>query len=152
VIVETLCTIGYEGAAVESFVAALKRAGVTTLLDVRAVAMSRRRTFCKEALRQSLDAAGIVYRHLSALGTPTAGREAAKKGARATFEAILAAQLDSPAGRHALDEAVLLAQREQVALMCLERDPARCHRTIVAARIVRRTGQRVEALYADPLL
>ena len=75
-----LSTIGYEGKTLDEFIGELKRSGVDMVLDVRAVAASRRPGFSKTALSNALRENGIDYRHFRALGTPAAGREAARKG------------------------------------------------------------------------
>ena len=75
----TLSTIGYEGKTLDEFIGELKQAGVALILDVRAVAASRRPGFSKTALSNALRENGIDYRHYRALGTPAAGREAARK-------------------------------------------------------------------------
>src|SRR5215213_5559790 len=74
-------TIGYEGATVPEFLAALKDAGVERVIDVRALPLSRRPGFSKSPLRAALEEAGIEYVHLKALGTPADGRAAARAGA-----------------------------------------------------------------------
>jgi uncharacterized protein (DUF488 family) len=76
--VKVLFTIGYEGLDSERLIAALRDAQVGTLADVRAVANSRKRGFSKNALRTSLEDAGIGYAHARSLGTPKAGRQAAR--------------------------------------------------------------------------
>jgi hypothetical protein len=55
----TLRTIGYEGASVDGFIAALRRSRVSLLIDVRAVAVSRRKGFSKTALAAALAEAGF---------------------------------------------------------------------------------------------
>ena len=75
-----LFTIGYEGADSDRFLAALQAAGVEVVADVRAVALSRKRGFSKSALRATLAAGGLDYRHFVDLGTPRSGREAARAG------------------------------------------------------------------------
>ena len=75
-------TIGYEGADVDRFLTTLKDAGVATLADVRAVALSRKRGFSKSALRDALAHQGIGYEHFIKLGTPKEGRQAARAGAQ----------------------------------------------------------------------
>ena len=67
-----LSTIGYESDTQDAVIGRLKAAGVEVLIDVRAVAASRRAGFSKTILRNSLRAEGIDYLHLRALGTPTA--------------------------------------------------------------------------------
>ncbi len=76
--IRELFTIGYEGSRLADVVAALSDAGVTTLLDVREAPWSRRPEFTKRALGAAMAAAGIGYRHMKALGTPKAGRDAAR--------------------------------------------------------------------------
>ena len=73
-------TIGYESTTMAEFIAALKDAGVRQVIDVRAVASSRRPGFSKNLLRNSLAEEGIGYVHLRALGTPVEGRAAARSG------------------------------------------------------------------------
>ena len=76
----TLFTIGYEQATAQNFFDALTNAGVATLIDVRAVAASRRPGFSKRQLAAGLDAHGMAYVHLQKLGTPKEGRLAARSG------------------------------------------------------------------------
>lgn len=129
-------TIGYEGATVDEFLTALKKAGVEQVADVRAIAASRRPGFAKSSLAANLASAGIGYRHLRALGTPKPGRDAAKKGDRATLERVYAGQLElseAQAEAAALDEMV---RERPTALLCFERDPSMCHRSLLIAAIM----------------
>ena len=89
-------TIGYEGATVSEFIAALQQAGVTRVIDVRAIANSRRPGFSKTPLRNALAEADIDYVHLRALGTPADGRAAARAGRDADLARIYAGQLELP--------------------------------------------------------
>lgn len=128
-------TIGYEHVGVPDFVAALKAAKIKTLIDVREVANSRRAGYSKKALAASLDAAGIDYIHLKPLGTPKAGREAARKGDTETMHRIFEAKLVEPESQLALGEAADLAKGGRACLMCLEHDWRDCHRSIVAQHL-----------------
>jgi uncharacterized protein (DUF488 family) len=128
-------TIGYEGADPNRFVAALQGAGVAVLADVRAVALSRKRGFSKNALREGLLAGGLSYEHLIALGTPKAGREAARAGDAETLRAVYEAQLATPQAQEAFTRLEALARERPICLMCFERDPALCHRRILAERL-----------------
>jgi hypothetical protein len=76
-----LFTIGYEGATLPEVIGRLRAAGVEVVVDVRAVAASRRAGFSKTVLRESLAAEGIGYEHVRALGTPKPGRDAAARRA-----------------------------------------------------------------------
>jgi len=122
-------TIGYEGATQAELIGALNAAGVEQVIDVRAVPMSRKPGFSKNVLAAGLREAGIAYVHLRALGTPPAGREAARKGRLEEFERIYAAQLETPEAGVEAAQMVALAEETPSALLCFERDPAQCHRT-----------------------
>ena len=132
----TLFTIGYEGLDPDRFAAVLRDAGVATLADVRAVANSRKRGFSKGALRAGLEAAGLSYEHARALGTPKAGREAARAHDAGLMRRIYCEEvLDTADGALALDALAELAARAPTCLLCFERDPARCHRRVLAERL-----------------
>lgn len=124
-------TIGYEGATMGEFLSALQQAGVERVIDVRAVPNSRRPGFSKTPLRNALSEAGIDYIHLRALGTPAAGREAARAGRKKDLERIYTGQLETP---QAMAEGAMmldLAAERPSALLCYERQPANCHRTLL---------------------
>jgi uncharacterized protein (DUF488 family) len=124
-----LFTIGYEGATQAELVAALRKAGVEQVIDVRAVPLSRKPGFSKNVLAAGLKEAGIDYTHLKALGTPPAGREAARKGRMDEMRRIFAAQLETPEAGVDAARMIDLVQEKPSALLCFERDPAGCHRT-----------------------
>ena len=124
-------TIGYEGATVDEFLAALKTAGVERVIDVRALPLSRRPGFSKSPLRAALAEAGIDYVHLRALGTPADGRAAARAGRHAEMARIYAGQLELPEALGQSAEMLALASEKPSALLCFERDPGHCHRTLL---------------------
>jgi uncharacterized protein (DUF488 family) len=124
-------TIGYEGTTVPEFVAALNRAGVERVIDVRALPLSRRPGFSKTALRSALEEAGVEYVHLKALGTPADGRAAARAGRHADLERIYAGQLELPEAMAQGAQMLELAREKPTALLCMEREPAHCHRTLL---------------------
>jgi uncharacterized protein (DUF488 family) len=128
-------TIGYEGATQAELIATLQKAGVRQVIDVRAVPLSRKPGFSKNVLRNRLAEPGIGYLHLKGLGTPPEGREAARKGRHAELERIYAEQLKTP---EAIAEAEIMldaAKEKPSALLCFERDPAACHRTLLLAAV-----------------
>jgi len=124
-------TIGYEGTTMGDFLAALTSAGVKRVIDVRAVPNSRRPGFSKTPLRNALAEEGIEYVHLRALGTPAAGREAARKGRHEELKRIYADQLELPEAIAEGAQMLDLAAEKPSALLCYERDPAGCHRTLL---------------------
>lgn len=124
-------TIGYEGATMDEFLAALKQAGVKQVIDVRAVPNSRRPGFSKTPLSNALAECAISYVHLRALGTPAAGREAARAGRKEDLERIYAGQLETPEAMVQGAMMLEMAAEQPSALLCYERDPACCHRTLL---------------------
>ena len=124
-------TIGYEGTTVGEFLDALKTAGVQRVIDVRALPLSRRPGFSKSALRGALEEAGIDYVHLKALGTPADGRAAARAGRHADMARIYASQLELPEAIAQGGQMIALADEKPTALLCFEREPAECHRTLL---------------------
>ena len=122
-------TIGYQGATQAELVAALRKAGVERVIDVRAVPLSRKPGFSKNVLAVGLREAGIDYVHLKALGTPPAGREAARKGRMDEMKRVYAEQLETPEAGAEAARMIALAAEKPSALLCFERDPAGCHRT-----------------------
>lgn len=135
-----LFTIGYEGEPQAAVIGRLKAAGVEVLVDVRAVAASRRAGFSKTVLGNSLDEAGIAYVHLRPLGTPKAGREAAKKGRVDEMRAIFAGHMAEPTSEAAFQQLRALAAEKKTALLCFEADHAGCHRAVLAERLAREDG------------
>jgi uncharacterized protein (DUF488 family) len=136
-------TIGYEGATVGEFLAALQNAGVERVIDVRALPLSRRPGFSKSPLRAALEEAGIEYVHLKALGTPAEGRAAARAGRHQDMARIYAGQLELPEAMVQSAQMLELARERPSALLCFEREPAHCHRTLLLDAV----APNVEALH-----
>jgi uncharacterized protein (DUF488 family) len=141
-----IATIGYESQTQAAVIDRLIKAGVQTLIDVRAIAASRRAGFSKTVLAASLAEAGIAYIHLRALGTPKAGRDAARAGRTQEMRAIFEAHLAEPDAQIQLAQAGEIAQGAKVALLCYEADACRCHRQIVADRLHQALGLEIETL------
>jgi uncharacterized protein (DUF488 family) len=128
-------TIGYEGATLQDFVTTLRIAEIKHLVDVREVAQSRRPGFSKNSLAAALVEAGIGYTHLRQLGDPKPGREAARRGDIATFVEIFEEHLQLPATKDALSTAASICNLQPTVLLCFERNPQLCHRTLVAKSV-----------------
>jgi uncharacterized protein (DUF488 family) len=136
--VTSLWTIGYERLMPEALVAELRAAGVRRVLDVRFRPQSRRPGLSKTRLGALLGEHGIAYESRRGLGTPPdlrflyrSGRIAeAEVGFRRHLEATAADELDALAAE--------LPDAAPTALLCLEADPAHCHRRVVAEALARR--------------
>jgi len=140
----TLFTIGYEGADIGRVVARLHEAGVKVIADVRALPLSRKKGFSKNVLRSRLEKEGIAYLHFKALGTPKPGREAARAGRYEEFSALYHSHLKSVEAEVELESLSLRASETPTCLLCFERDPALCHRSIIAARLRKRGWEIVD--------
>jgi uncharacterized protein (DUF488 family) len=133
-----LWTIGYERLLPPQLVAELEAAGVQRVIDVRYRPQSRRPGMSKTRLGDLLGDHGIAYEHRKALGTPPdlrhdfhAGRiERARAGYREHVEAT------APGALAAL--AAELEHGPRTALLCLEEDPAACHRRVLCEALEQR--------------
>jgi uncharacterized protein (DUF488 family) len=134
----SVATIGYEAATIDQVIDALKQERVEVLVDVRAVAASRRPGFAKTRLSGHLAEAGIAYLHLRGLGTPADGRAAARAGRPDEMRRIFLDHLATPEAQKDLAAlADLVAAGRRVCLLCLEADPTHCHRSLVASALTR---------------
>lgn len=124
-------TIDYEGCTQPALIDVLLSAGVRLLADVRAVPLSRRLGFSKNVLAAGLREAGVDYIGLKALGTPPEGREAARKHNHLRLGQIYAGQLELPEALAQMAQVRALAAERLTALLCFERDPTGCHRSLL---------------------
>jgi uncharacterized protein (DUF488 family) len=120
---------------------------VKLLVDVRALASSRRPGFAKTALSANLAGAGIDYVHMRRLGTPADGRAAARSGDHDGMRRVFLEHLATEPAQAELEAlAELVRAGRRVALLCFEADPAHCHRSLVAAALAERVPLQVEHL------
>ena len=132
-------TIGHSNHSIERFVALLAAAGIEVVVDVRSTPWSRRfPQFGRDRLVRSLAAAGIAYRgEGEALG--------GKPGDGAGYDDLAA----RPAFGAALDRLAAEAETRALCLMCAEKEPLDCHRTVLVSRRLAERGMTVEHLLAD---
>jgi uncharacterized protein (DUF488 family) len=132
-------TIGHSNHPIERFIALLQAGDITELVDVRSVPYSRRfPQFGMERLTKSLSAAGIAYVwEGEALGGKGAGSYT-EAAARPAFKVALGRLVE----RSAADGSTLC-------LMCAEKEPLDCHRTVLVSRRLAERGAKVQHLLAD---
>ena len=143
-------TIGYEGLTVDAIMERLKEAGIDTLLDVRAVPLSRKPGFSKNRLSMHLQENGIEYVGLKGLGTPAEGRAAARKGQLSSLRRIFEKHMKTEEAVRDLAHAVKVSTSRKACLLCFEHAPSCCHRSIVAEKMKEKTGQEIEHLSVGP--
>ena len=129
-----LYTIGYEGRNINEFVGRLKEFGVTRLIDVREIPLSRKKGFSKSALGQRLNEENIEYVHYKALGSPSEIRHKLKEDwdYHSFFEAFssyLAGKMD------VIEDVYQHLSNGINCLMCFEYNHEECHRSCVAKKI-----------------
>jgi hypothetical protein len=143
----TLYTVGYGGLSLETFLPRLVAQRIQVLLDVRQRAWSANPGFVQETLRRAVEGRGITYRHRPELGGAPELRAQLKatgdwQAFRAAYETVLVAQ-------EALEQQIAAyARTHRVCLLCGERDPARCHRSLLAERLADLAGLTIEHLTA----
>lgn len=144
-------TIGYEKTTPVALIGELRARKVSLLVDTRAVAASRKPGFSKRQLAAALDENGIGYLHLQKLGTPTEGRNAARKGDTDTLWRIYERHIKTPKARAELEELVeLVKSGNRICLLCFERNVDHCHRRRIAEIVQERTGIAVTNLVPSP--
>ncbi len=148
---KSLFTIGYEHATVPAVLGELRRAQIGLVVDVRAVAASRRPGFSKRALAAGLDEQGIGYLHLRGLGTPAEGRQAARNGHPEQMFRIYERHLATDTAQQELAElTAIMRSGRRVCLLCYERNPEHCHRRRLAELVGEALHMQVEHLFAPP--
>ncbi len=118
-------TIGYQESNPEAVIGTLAAAGVALLIDVRAVAASRRPGFSKRQLAAGVATVGIDYLHLRGLGTPPDGRLAARTGRYADMRRIFEAHMATDAAVAEMDELVRLVESRSPLVPAVLRAPRR---------------------------
>ena len=157
--VKRICTVGVYGADLEAFLATLREAKVDLLLDVRQRRGVRGHEYAwanAKRLEAELREAGIVYQHLPELAPTTSMREAqyeadAERGegkrSRTVISQVYAERYTEEILEPVdLDPLVRFIGRSTAALFCVERDAVACHRSLIAARLAREYGSRIENL------
>jgi uncharacterized protein (DUF488 family) len=132
-------TIGHSNHAIERFVALLEAAGVEAVVDIRSIPYSRRfPQFARERLSRSLAGHGILYRYEGAAlgGKPRTGEDYESLAVRPDFA-------------EALSRLIAGAADTTLCLMCAEKDPLDCHRTVLVSRRLAERGVAIDHLLAD---
>lgn len=141
----TIFTIGHSNHTLDKFLALLSRHGVTAVADVRSEPYGRLDYFNREILSAALKSAGIEYIFLGReLGARREERECYVDG-RAAYEKI--AKL--PAFQEGLSRLLNHARTHCLAIMCAEKEPLDCHRTILICRQLRDCGLQIKHILSD---
>lgn len=141
-------TIGYEGRGIRDFVNQLMANRVELLLDIRDNPISRNRDFCKSRLEQTLERHGIQYQHVKGLGTPKQIRDEYKlTGNKERFVRAFSTFLNTREGD--IKELYGAVLASVCCVMCVERDPATCHRSLVGERLQSLNERDVDVVHIE---
>lgn len=138
-------TIGHSNHEWRDFVRLLTTHELSAIADVRSIPASRLPYFNREALRDSLPEVGVEYVFLgNELGARRVEAECYVDDI-AVYEEV--AKL--PQFQQGIEEVLERASQRRVCLMCAEKEPLDCHRTILIARELTRRGATVRHVLAD---
>lgn len=140
-----LFTFGYEGLAIDQFVSRLIASGISEVIDVRELPLSRKRGFSKRAFAGALEEAGIEYTHWREFGCPKQIRN--RYRADADWAAYVKAyRVYLSEQQVAVDQLAEHSRKTMACLVCFEADFSRCHRSLVAQASRRAGGAPVHHL------
>ena len=140
-----LFTIGYEGREINEFISLIRNHKITRLLDVRELPLSRKKGFSKSALKKRLELENIMYIHLRRLGSPSEIRKKLKTDGdypfyfKAFSEYLLQNQDAIKEAREYLIDGINC-------IMCFERKPEKCHRSVIVEAIKQINGNSLDIL------
>ena len=133
----TFFTAGYEQSEPEEFLRRLQNHGVEMIVDVRDMPLSRKRGFSKNPLQALLAEIDIEYLHVKALGAPKEIRDRLH-ATGSWWEYVKGYALVLKKQTAEVDALIKLAREKRIALLCFERNPAECHRSLVAREMEQR--------------
>lgn len=139
-------TIGHSTHSIDAFIALLRQHGVTALADVRSSPYSRfNPQFNKDALVRELQVQGIKYVFLGReLGARTDDRSCYENG-RVQYRRLA---LTEPF-RDGIERVRKGSSKHRIALVCAEKEPLDCHRTLLVARALEEQGVEVRHILGD---
>ncbi len=141
-----LFTVGHSNHPWEHFLGLLERHAVSTVADVRSTPFSRRNPqFSRPRLERALDDARIAYLFLGRELGARSQDPAVYRGGRVDY-ALLAATRLFQAGLVRLEVA---ARERRVAILCAEKEPLDCHRTLLVSRQLAARGAQVAHILTD---
>jgi uncharacterized protein (DUF488 family) len=143
---DAVFTIGHSTHSQERFVALLHQHGITALCDVRSKPYSRvNPQFNREELKRSLRACGIAYVFLGKELGARSEDPACYEHGKVQYDRLAHTHLF----QHGLERVQEGMKKYRLALMCAEREPLECHRTILVARHLVALGLDVRHIHED---
>lgn len=143
-------TIGHSTREIDEFIDLLKAHEIVQLVDIRTIPKSRHNPqFGEDQLPQSLDAVGISYVYLKALGgLRSSSKDSINDAWRNRSFRNYADYMQTDAFAEGMDELLKLAENQTTAIMCAEAVPWRCHRSLVSDALLVRGVESIEIISA----
>lgn len=142
----TVYTVGHSTHSIEKFVELLRMNGITAVADVRSSPFSGHNPqFNREALVNALREAGISYVFVGKELGARSDDPACYENGRVRFSRLAR----TSAFRSGVDRVLNGTRQYQIALMCAEKEPLDCHRTVLVARALEREGAVIKHILAD---
>jgi uncharacterized protein (DUF488 family) len=143
-------TVGHSNLSIEAFISLLQQQGITAIADVRSHPYSRYLPhFNKSEIKAALSSVGLQYVFLGKeLGARPEDLSCYDINGKALYERIAATQLFS----EGIQRLIKGAETYKIALMCAEKDPITCHRTILICRELRKLNVQIAHILSDSSL
>lgn len=142
-------TIGHSTHSIEAFIELLKTHSITAICDVRSAPYSRMNPqFNREALQDTLRGQGITYVFLGKELGARSNDSSCYRNGKVQYDLLAATELF----KRGLDRVLKGSEKFRVALMCAEKDPLHCHRTILVARNIVTQGTPVRHILSDGVI
>lgn len=139
-------TIGHSTHSIENFIKILKMRGITAIADVRSAPYSRfQPQFNREALAQSLSDSGIEYVFV---GDSIGGRSQNPDDYE-NNRVVYSRLKKSPYFENGIERVIAGSEKFKIALMCSEKEPIECHRTLLVGQTLHELGQEVTHIHGD---
>ncbi|MFW6176107.1 MAG: DUF488 family protein [Thermoplasmatota archaeon] len=119
--VKKIYTIGYQGKSIDELIELLRKHRIQHLVDVRSLPRSQMDDFNKEKLKESLFYKGIYYKHIPELG--------------GLIDIDYREKMKTKEWQIAYNDLKELAVEGKTVIMCMERDPMKCHRRFIAEKL-----------------
>ena len=137
-----LLTVGYEGREIDEFIDRLKQFNISRLIDVRELPLSRKKGFSKSILKERLQDENIQYIHVKSLGSPSLIRKKLKSDW--DYEYFFKEYSEHlQVNMNAIEELYQYVTDGVTCIMCFERFPQKCHRSIIVDKIQGYDGKRL---------
>ena len=142
----TIYTIGHSNHPIEKFLSLLTATGINALADVRSRPFSRRHPqFNKESLAAALAARGIEYVFLGKELGARSDDPACYEGDKVQYERLA----QTPLFQSGIERVLTGASKYRLALMCAEKEPLDCHRTLLVSRALQKRGAAIAHILSD---